>query len=392
MQSPPKSPKQSFTSIKFQEPTRENSHSSLFGESSKSNSQASVSKLLNVETRPSHRKGHHHRHSLSHQYFLPPKNRKPLSFPATYPIPTLTETFSILTWRQKLKLSSSLLFFFASVFVFLSGDATVLLSLSCSLIVEGVLIILNVWRETLDCFVVWRRTSLRYPFGLQQIELLADFAFSILLLFLGLNLLKEPAEHAIEDWGNIQHSEHAGVEGAHIQSIFSISVALLLSGGALLFDRSHIHSQRLDSRFFHGLTFVPSSILFVLRSVGIQVGSLVSHIFAISIAVTVVIVGFSIAKSLAMLLLLTYSSKEKVLQCVSLIKEDSRIEQLNSATIWQPHYNTCIANISISVRGSEREQISIREDVTKIIQKTVGSIFGTGVQPKWEITIDIQRI
>ncbi|EPY54107.1 cation diffusion family zinc membrane transporter Zrg17 [Schizosaccharomyces cryophilus OY26] len=385
MQSPQKSPQQPFTSIKFQEPSRYNSN----GES---NSPSSVKKLLNVDTRPSHRKGHHHRHSLSHQYFLPPKNRKPLSFPATYPIPTIAESFSILTWRQRLKLSSSILFFLAAVFVFLSGDATVLLSLSCSLIVEGVLIILNVWRETLDCFVVWRRTSLRYPFGLQQVELLADFAFSILLLFLGLNLLKEPAEHAIEDWGNIEHLEHSGAEVAYIRSTFSILIALLLSGTALLFDHSHMHSQRLDSRFFHGLTLVPSLILFVLKSLGVQVGSLLSHIFAISIAVTAVIAGFSIAKSLSMLLLLTYSNKDKVFQCISLIKEDSRIEQLNSATIWQPHYNMCIANICITVRGSEREQLSIREDVMKIIQKTVGSIFGAGVQPKWEITIDIQRI
>lgn len=377
------------TAIRIQNPINNNVSVTISDQLPKPS--ANNPNLLSVDTRPTHRKGHHHKHSLSHQYFLPPKNRQPLEIPASYPIPTFKETFAILTFPQKLKLTSSILFFLVAVGVLLSGDATILLTLSCSLIVEGVLIIINVWRETLDSFLVWRHTCLRYPFGMQQMELLVDFSFSILLIFLGMNLLKEPAEHAIEDWGNLHHAGDHEEETVHIHLTISLFASAIISGFALLLDHPSAHIRELNSRFFHGLTLVPSLILVLLLSLGYQVGSFLSHLLSLTIAVTALVNGFSIAKSLALMLLLTYSNKEKVFECVSLIKEDTRIDQLNYAAIWQPHYNTCIANIGLTVSGGEREQAAVREDIIRIIQKTVGSIFGAGVQPKWEISVDIQR-
>ncbi|RYY37195.1 hypothetical protein EON62_01295, partial [archaeon] len=43
--------------------------------------------------------------------------------------------------------------------------------------------------DVLGNFEVWRRSSIRHPFGLERAEVLAGFAMSVLLLFMGMDLI-----------------------------------------------------------------------------------------------------------------------------------------------------------------------------------------------------------
>ncbi|EEB08375.1 cation diffusion family zinc membrane transporter Zrg17 [Schizosaccharomyces japonicus yFS275] len=348
-----------------------------------------MNSFLSAKSHTSQRRGHHHKHSLSHQFFLPPKNRQPLELPTAYPIPTWKELWLSMGVQNQIKAGSSLLFFALALGVFMSGEATVLLALSFSLMFEGVLVLTKSVRKSMDSFVVWRGTCLRYPFGLQQLELLLDFSLSVILLFLGLNLLKEPAEHAIEEWGNM---DPGADEKPHIHLTLSLILSVIVSGLSMLGKQPRSHVRMLNHRFFHGLTFVPAVILMVLLLLGIPVGSVASHIFALSIAVTAVVVGFSIAKRLGIMLLQTYPSSESLTECIELIRKDARISNVDSVSIWQPHYNTCIANFSLSLSMGERGQATIRSDVTRIVQQTLGTFYGAGLQPKWEVTVQIKNI
>ena len=152
--------------------------------------------------RPNHRRGHHHKHSLSHQIFLPPPERPPLPLPSALPTPTLTEIFTNIR-------SASLQF----ISLFASGLALVnlvqtstgessllaLTFLSLTHLFSSLILILS---RTMNACDVWRTTTLRFPFGLQRMEFLAQFALAIFSTFNGLYILKETIEDIIISFGS----------------------------------------------------------------------------------------------------------------------------------------------------------------------------------------------
>lgn len=52
--------------------------------------------------------------------------------------------------------------------------------------------------DLLSNFDVWKRSSIRHPFGLERIEVLAGFAMSVLLLFMGFDIISHCSEHLLE--------------------------------------------------------------------------------------------------------------------------------------------------------------------------------------------------
>lgn len=78
--------------------------------------------------------------------------------------------------------------------------------------------------DVLGNFEVWRRSSIRHPFGLQRAEVLAGFAMSVFLVFGGFDLISHNLKHFLETVGS--HTAHhplvsttdtaeAHVEGQH---------------------------------------------------------------------------------------------------------------------------------------------------------------------------------
>ena len=60
--------------------------------------------------------------------------------------------------------------------------------------------------DVLGNFEVWRRSSIRHPFGLQRAEVLAGFAMSVFLVFGGFDLISHNLKHVLETVG--EHAPH----------------------------------------------------------------------------------------------------------------------------------------------------------------------------------------
>lgn len=60
--------------------------------------------------------------------------------------------------------------------------------------------------DVLGNFEVWRRSSIRHPFGLQRAEVLAGFAMSVFLVFGGFDLISHNLKHMLETVG--EHTPH----------------------------------------------------------------------------------------------------------------------------------------------------------------------------------------
>ena len=56
--------------------------------------------------------------------------------------------------------------------------------------------------DVLGNFEVWRRSSIRHPFGLERAEVLAGFAMSVFLLFMGMDLISHNLQHLLEGMGH----------------------------------------------------------------------------------------------------------------------------------------------------------------------------------------------
>ena len=70
--------------------------------------------------------------------------------------------------------------------------------------------------DVLGNFEVWRRSSIRHPFGLQRAEVLAGFAMSIFLVFGGFDLISHNVKHLLEGVG--EHSSHHPLPNDHDHS------------------------------------------------------------------------------------------------------------------------------------------------------------------------------
>jgi divalent metal cation (Fe/Co/Zn/Cd) transporter len=70
--------------------------------------------------------------------------------------------------------------------------------------------------DVLGNFEVWRRSSIRHPFGLQRAEVLAGFAMSVFLVFGGFDLISHNLKHFLETVGG--HVPHHPITSDEITS------------------------------------------------------------------------------------------------------------------------------------------------------------------------------
>ncbi|EFX00993.1 cation efflux family protein [Grosmannia clavigera kw1407] len=151
------------------------------------------------------RRGHRYKHSsvsAQHQIFQEPPQRPPPVLPASLPLPTLREAWSSMQRDQRARLYWCLCHGAVAVFVFLcatlegSGDSLALTALSHLVFFDVGSAAVCVAVDVLGNFEVWRRSTIRYPFGLRRAEVLTGFAMSIFLVFGGFDLLS----HDLKDW------------------------------------------------------------------------------------------------------------------------------------------------------------------------------------------------
>ena len=157
-------------------------------------------------------------------------------------------------------------------------------------------------------FEVWKRSSIRHPFGLERAEVLAGFAMSVFLLFMGFDLISHNLKHVLESLGShTPHHPHShqrvspgSVDSAALLSI----VATLISAIGLknharigkVIRFSYISSlPSLLSNPSHFLTLSCSTVMLLLPLLTITMYLWLDRLLCSIISLSMFILGIRLA-------------------------------------------------------------------------------------------------
>lgn len=251
--------------------------------------------------------------------------------------------------------------------------------------------------DVLGNFEVWKRSSIRHPFGLERAEVLAGFALSVLLLFMGLDLISHNLQHFLEDSGHEPHHAHTHER----VSMGSVDITAVLAIGSTLISaiglRNHArigkamrfaYIESLPSVLgnpSHFLTLSCSALLFLLPLFSVQLYLWLDKLLSLTMAISMCFVGVRLAKTLGSMLLMSYSGRG-VTDVVRDIQADPSVKSIEDARFWQVHYGLCMANLKLRVSGSEENLIKLRERISSLIRNRLGGGYGSGGQ-RWEVSL-----
>lgn len=277
-------------------------------------------------------------------------------------------------------------------------------SLSHLILFDSLGAMLCVVVDILGNFDVWARSSVRHPFGLERAEVLAGFAMSVLLLFMGMDLLSHNLQHVLEGIGKHEaHRTHehssrvspGGIDTASLLAILSTVVSAFLLGNHARIGKAMrvAYLESLPSILgnpSHFLTISCSMLLLLLPLLSIKLYIWLDRALSLTIAVCMCILGIRLVKTLGFMLLQSYTSNPKsgVEDLIRDIESDPSVTAIEDAKFWQVHYGMCMANLALRVRGSEEELTRLRERVRSLIKNRLGGGYGSGGQ-RWEVSTQL---
>ena len=261
--------------------------------------------------------------------------------------------------------------------------------------------------DVLGNFEVWRRSSIRHPFGLERAEVLAGFAMSIFLLFGGFDLVSHNLKHFLESLGNHEaHHEHSHNTGP-AGSVDLVSAAAILSTLASAYGlRNHARIAKVMrvsylaslpsilSNPFHFLTLLFSSLVAVLPLFSIALYTWLDRLICAIISMAMFGLGMRVAVAQGLMLLMSYGGNDGddgVSSVVREIESEPSIASVYEAQFWQVHYGLCMANLKVNVeRGCDEVALSrLRSRVSSLVQNRLGEGYGTGGTVRWEVTLQL---
>ena len=358
-----------------------------------------ITEISNVQN-VGQRRGHKYKHSsISHQIFLEPPPRAPLALPNSLPIPTFKECRASMSKDQKTRFWWSVCHMFVAAYTLWSAHGSLaMMALSHLILFDSLGALLCVVVDILGNFEVWKRSSIRHPFGLERAEVLAGFAMCVLLLFMGLDLISHNLQHFLESTGHEPHHAHghspisAGrVDIAAVLAIISTVVSAIglknhaRIGKAMRF--AYIESlPSVLSNPSHFLTISCSTFLLLLPLVSVTVYYWIDKLLSGSIAISMCVLGIRLVKTLGSMLLMSYSGAG-VLEVIKDIESDPSVYGVDDARLWQVHYGLGMANLKLRVIGSEESLIRLRERISSLIKNRLGKGYGAGGQ-RWEMSLE----
>jgi divalent metal cation (Fe/Co/Zn/Cd) transporter len=141
-------------------------------------------------------------------------------------MPTWSELYQSVSHEQRIRAIWCICHLFVAAFTLWSAQGSLALTALSHLIVFDALgASLCVAVDVLGNFEVWKRSSIRYPFGLERAEVLAGFAMSVLLLFMGFDIISHASEHVMELMHGVDEHGHSGVR------VHEEHVARVMPGG-----------------------------------------------------------------------------------------------------------------------------------------------------------------
>lgn len=251
--------------------------------------------------------------------------------------------------------------------------------------------------DVLSNFEVWKRSSIRHPFGLERTEVLAGFAMCVLLLFMGLDLISHNLQHFLESSGHEPHHSHphgrVSVGNVDITAVLAVLSTLVSAiglknhariGKAMRF--AYIDSlPSVLSNPSHFLTISCSTLLLILPLVSIKLYNWLDILLSGTIAISMCVIGVRLVKTLGSMLLMSYAGTG-VPDVIKDIEADPSVSGVDDARFWQVHYGLCMANLQLRVEGSEENLVRLRERICSLIRNRLGGGYGTGGQ-KWEVSL-----
>ncbi|KAI4214153.1 MAG: hypothetical protein LQ351_003238 [Letrouitia transgressa] len=347
------------------------------------------------------RRGHKYKHSsVSHQIFLEPEPRAPLALPNSLPVPTFQECRRSMSRDQKTRFWWSICHMTVAAYTLWSAEGSLALTaLSHLILFDSLGALLCVVVDILGNFEVWKRSSIRHPFGLERAEVVAGFAMSVLLLFMGMDLISHNLQHVLESMGHEAHyiHDHDRVSSGEIDfaSLLTIISTLISAFGLKNHARigkvmrfAYIESlPSILANPSHFLTISCSTMLLVLPLLSIKVYMWLDRALSSTMAVSMCVLGSRLVKTLGLMLLMSYSGNE-ALDVIRDIECDPSVSAIEEARFWHVHYGLCMASLKLRGRGTEDGLVKLRERIMSLIKNRLGGGYGSGGQ-RWEVSTQI---
>ena len=255
--------------------------------------------------------------------------------------------------------------------------------------------------EVFSNFEVWGRSSIRHPFGLQRMEVIAGFCLSVLLIFMGFDLISHNAKHALEGIGHTPHHPHVHgrVSAGTVDLTALLALAATLVSAVGLKNHARIGKAMkfaatenlppLLRNPSHLLTLSCSAALLVLPLVDLHTYEWIDKSLSLIIAIAMLILGTRMGMSVGSMMLMSYPGKG-VSAVVKDIESDPTVTGVDQAKFWQAHYGVGMANLKLRVAGTEESLLRLRERITSLIRNRLSGGYGTGGQ-RWEVSVQFKQ-
>ncbi len=293
----------------------------------------------------------------------------------------------------------------ASYVVHSSAGSLALKALSHLIFFDALSAAICVFVDVFSNFEVWKRSSIRHPFGLERMEVLAGFAMSVFLIFMGFDLISHNMKHLLESLGSHTphhpHSHDRVSPGSVDSAALAAIIATLISALGLKNHARISHAMRFAyisslpsvlSNPSHFLTLSFSTLMLLLPLLSVTLYLWLDRMLCACIAFSMFFLGFRLAIAQGLMLLMSYSGTG-VDDCLKEISSEIDVCAIEEARFWQVHYRLCMANLKIRIRGTrntvdEDRMNKIREKIGMLVKNKLGGGYGRG-GVKWEVTTQL---
>lgn len=254
--------------------------------------------------------------------------------------------------------------------------------------------------DVLGNFEVWKRSSVRHPFGLERAEVVAGFALSVLLFFMGGDMISHIVQHSLENTGHESHRPHSHdrVPAGSVDVTALLAVTATLISAICLKNHSRVgkamrvaYIKSLPSVLSnpaHLLTLSCSLLLLLLPLLSVSLYTWLDRILAFIVSISMCAMGVRLVINLGSMLLMSYAGAG-VSGALRDIDAHPAVSSIEEAKFWQVHHGLCIANIKLRVIGSEETLTKLRERISSMIRQRLGGEYGSGGGQKWEVSLEL---
>jgi divalent metal cation (Fe/Co/Zn/Cd) transporter len=295
----------------------------------------------------------------------------------------------------------------AAYVVYSASGSLALTALSHLIFFDAISATICVGVDVLCNFEVWKRSSIRHPFGLERAEVIAGFGMSVFLLFMSFDLLSHNLKHLLESLGSHAphhpHTHAARISPGSVDAAALAAILATLVSAIGLKNHARIaHAMRFAyisslpsvlSNPSHFLTLSCSGIMLVLPLLSVTLYLWLDRLLCAVIALSMFFLGFRLATVQGLMLLMSYSGKG-VEACLREISSEPEVCAIEEVKFWQVHYGLCMANLKVRVRGSrttvdEGRLGKVRDRIAMLVRDRLGGGYGRGGGIRWEVTTQL---